>query len=93
LGHTFKSFASIEYEFGVLIKERGRLRKWFKEVLEWSPISGMVPKGFETLPVIYIRCQNEIRSNQNIYERSGIFQKVKPQRWITMGLGPHGAHP
>jgi hypothetical protein len=25
LGHTLKSFASIEYEFGVLIEERGRL--------------------------------------------------------------------
>jgi hypothetical protein len=25
LGHTLKSFASIEYEFGVLIKERRRL--------------------------------------------------------------------
>jgi hypothetical protein len=35
LGHTLKSFASIEYEFGVLIKERGRLRKWFREVSEW----------------------------------------------------------
>jgi hypothetical protein len=35
LGHTLKSFASIEYEFGVLIKERGRLQKWFKEVSEW----------------------------------------------------------
>jgi hypothetical protein len=25
LGHTLKSFASLEYEFGVLIEERGRL--------------------------------------------------------------------
>jgi hypothetical protein len=24
LGHTLKSFASIEYEFGVFIQERGR---------------------------------------------------------------------
>jgi hypothetical protein len=35
IGHTLKSFASIEYEFGVLIEERGRLRKWFSEVSEW----------------------------------------------------------
>jgi hypothetical protein len=35
LGHTLKSFASIEYEFGVLIEERGRLRKWFEEVSQW----------------------------------------------------------
>jgi hypothetical protein len=35
LGHTLKSFASIEYEYGVLIEERGRLRKWFREVSEW----------------------------------------------------------
>jgi hypothetical protein len=35
LGHTLKSFASIEYEFSVLIKERGRLQKWFEEVSEW----------------------------------------------------------
>jgi hypothetical protein len=35
LGHTLKSFASIEYEFRVLIEERGRLQKWFGEVSEW----------------------------------------------------------
>jgi hypothetical protein len=35
LGHTLKSFASTEYEFGVLIEERGRLQKWFGEVSEW----------------------------------------------------------
>jgi hypothetical protein len=35
MGHTLKSFASIEYEFGVLNEERGRLQKWFWEVLEW----------------------------------------------------------
>jgi hypothetical protein len=34
LGHTLKSFASIEYEFGVLIEEIGRLQKWFEEVSE-----------------------------------------------------------
>jgi hypothetical protein len=35
LGHTLKSFTSIEYEFGVLIEERGRFQKWFGEVSEW----------------------------------------------------------
>jgi hypothetical protein len=35
MGHTLKSFVSIEYEFSVLIEERGRLRKWFGEVSEW----------------------------------------------------------
>jgi hypothetical protein len=35
LGHTLKGFASIEYVFDVLIEERGRLQKWFGEVLEW----------------------------------------------------------
>jgi hypothetical protein len=35
MGHTLKSFASIEYEFDVLIEERGRLQKWFGEVSEW----------------------------------------------------------
>jgi hypothetical protein len=34
LGHTLKSFASIEYEFSVLIEERGRLLKWFGDVFE-----------------------------------------------------------
>jgi hypothetical protein len=34
LGQTLKSFVSIEYEFGVLIKERGRLQKWFEKVSE-----------------------------------------------------------
>jgi hypothetical protein len=35
MGHTLKSFASIEYEFGVSIEERGKLQKWFGEVSEW----------------------------------------------------------
>jgi hypothetical protein len=35
LGYTLKSFVSIEYEFGVLIEERGILQKWFGEVSEW----------------------------------------------------------
>jgi hypothetical protein len=35
MGHTLKSFASIEYQSGVLIEERGRLRKLFGEVSEW----------------------------------------------------------
>jgi hypothetical protein len=35
LGHTHKIFVSIEFEFGVLIEERGRLQKWFGEVSEW----------------------------------------------------------
>jgi hypothetical protein len=58
-----------------------------------STTSQMVPQGSETLPLIYRRCRKEIRSNQNIYGRSGIFWKVKPQRWTTMGPRPHGAHP
>jgi hypothetical protein len=32
----------------------------------------------------------EIRSNRSIYGKSRIRQKVKPRRWTTMGLGPHG---
>jgi hypothetical protein len=32
----------------------------------------------------------EKRSNRSIYGRSGIFRKVKPQRWTTMGLGHMG---
>jgi hypothetical protein len=35
MSHTLKSFTSIEYEFGVLIEERGRLQKWIGEILEW----------------------------------------------------------
>jgi hypothetical protein len=58
-----------------------------------STISWMVPEGSKTLPVIYKRYRKEIRSNQNIDGRPGIFRNVKPQRWTTMGLGPHGAHP
>jgi hypothetical protein len=44
MDHTLKSFASIEYEFGVLIEERGRLRKWFEEVSEWFHY---ITDGFE----------------------------------------------
>jgi hypothetical protein len=52
LGHTLKSFASIEYEFDVLIEERGRLQKWFRKSQNGSTISWMVPEGSKTLPVI-----------------------------------------
>jgi hypothetical protein len=52
LGHTLKSFPSIEYEFGVLTEERGRLRKWFGEVSKWFHYITDDSKGSETLPVI-----------------------------------------
>jgi hypothetical protein len=52
LGHTLKSFASIEYEFGVLIEERGRLQKWFEKSQNGSTISRMVSEWSETLLVI-----------------------------------------
>jgi hypothetical protein len=54
---------------------------------------GWFLEGSKTLLVIYRRCQNEIRSNRSIYGKSRIRRKVKPRRWTTMGLGPHGAHP
>jgi hypothetical protein len=34
LGHTLKSFASIEYEFRMRSK-REKLQKWFREVSKW----------------------------------------------------------
>jgi hypothetical protein len=93
LGHTLKSFASLEYEFGMRSKERGDSESGSGKSQNGSNISWLVPKGSKTLPVIYRRCQNEIRSNWSIYGKSRIRQKVKPQRWTTMGLGPPGAHP
>jgi hypothetical protein len=35
LGHTLKSFASIEYEFGVLIERERETPKVVREVSEW----------------------------------------------------------
>jgi hypothetical protein len=93
LGHTLKSFASIEYKFGIRLKREGDSKSGSGKSWNGSIISRLIPKGSETLPVIYRRCQNEIRANRSIYRKSRILQKVKTQRWTAMGQGPHGAHP
>jgi hypothetical protein len=53
----------------------------------------MVLEGFKTLPMIYRKVSEEIRSNWSIYEKSRIRLKDKPRRWTTIVMGPQGAHP
>jgi hypothetical protein len=62
LGHTLKGLASIEYEFGIRSKGE-RLQKWLRKCQNGSNISQMVPEGSKTLPTIYRKVLEEIRSN------------------------------
>jgi hypothetical protein len=53
MGHTRKSFASIEYEFGIRLKreedsESGSGKSWNNSI-----ISRLVLEGSKTLPMIY----------------------------------------
>jgi hypothetical protein len=52
LGHTLKSFASIEYEFGMRSKREGDSKSGLGKSLNGFIISWMVLEGSETLPVI-----------------------------------------
>jgi hypothetical protein len=63
LGHALKSFMSIEYEFGIRSKREGESKSGLGKSQNGTIISQLVPEGSETLPVIYRRCRNEIRSN------------------------------
>jgi hypothetical protein len=58
-----------------------------------SIISLMLPERSKTLPVVYRKVSEDIRSNRSIYGKSRIRQKVKPQRWTTMGQGPTPGRP
>jgi hypothetical protein len=52
LGHTLKSFASIEYEFAIKSKREGDSESGLGKSKNGSTISPMVQKGSKTLAVI-----------------------------------------
>jgi hypothetical protein len=95
LGHTLKTYAYIEYEFGILIKERGRLQKWF----------GEVSKCFHYITDGSGRVQNPTSDVMEVSEWREVkpmyLWKVRnaPERNKTLGGGamghggPHGPHP
>jgi hypothetical protein len=53
MGHTLKSFASIEYEFGTISKREGDSESGLGKSQNSSIISRLVSEGSKTLPVIY----------------------------------------
>jgi hypothetical protein len=75
VGHRLKSFTSIEYEFGVRSKREGDSKSGSGNSQKGSIISCLVPEGCETLPVIYRKVSEEIRSNQSIYGKSEMDRK------------------
>jgi hypothetical protein len=75
MGHTLKSFTSIEYEFGIRSKREGDFESGLGKSRNGSIISRLVPEWSETLPVIYRKVSEEIRSNRSIYGKSGMDQK------------------
>jgi hypothetical protein len=52
MGHTLKSFTSIEYEFGIRSKREGDSESGLGKSRIGSTILRMVPKGSKTLVVI-----------------------------------------
>jgi hypothetical protein len=81
LGHTLKSFASLEYEFGRdKIKREGYSDSGLGKSPNGSIISQNVLEGSETLMFVYRKVSEEIWSNRSIYGKSGISWKFKPQR-------------
>jgi hypothetical protein len=75
MGHTLKSFTSIEYEFGIRSKREGDFESGLGKSRNASIISWLVPEGSETLSVIYRKVSEEIRSNRSIYGKSRMDQK------------------
>jgi hypothetical protein len=67
MGHILKSFASIVYEFDIRLKREGDSKSGSRKSQNGSIISRLVPEGSETLPVIYKKVSEEIRSNRSIY--------------------------
>jgi hypothetical protein len=80
LGHTLKSFASIEYEFGIRSKGEGDFESGLGKSQNGSTISQMVPEGFKTLPMIYRRCRKVTGRSSVCFRKSGIFWKGKTVR-------------
>jgi hypothetical protein len=75
MGHTLKSFASIEYDFSIRSKREGDSKSGSEKSRNGSIISRLVLEGYETLPVIYMKVSEEIRSNRSIYGKFGMDRK------------------
>jgi hypothetical protein len=75
MGHTLKSFASIEYEFGIRSKREEDSKSGPGKSQNGSIVSWLVPEGSKNLPMIYGKVPEEIWSNRSIYGMSGIDQK------------------
>jgi hypothetical protein len=70
MGHTLKSFASIEYEFDIRLKREEDSESGPGGSQNGSNISRLDLEGSKTLPVIYRKVSEEIRSNRSISESS-----------------------
>jgi hypothetical protein len=57
-------------------KRKGDSKSGLGESCNGSIISRMVSEGTETLPVVYRKVSNKIRSNWSIYGKSGRVRKV-----------------
>jgi hypothetical protein len=67
MGHTLQSFASTEYEFGIRSKREGNSKSGSGKSWNGSNISLLDSDRSKTLPVIYRKVSEEIRSNRFIY--------------------------
>jgi hypothetical protein len=93
MGHTLKSFTSIEYEFSIRSMREGHSESGSGKSRNSSIISRLVPKGSKTLLVIYRKVSEEIRSNQSIYGKSRMDRKgLDGSGWVWKvmeGLGKY----
>jgi hypothetical protein len=88
LGHTLKSFASFEYEFGIRSKREGDSERGLGKSRNGSTILRMVPEGSK-IPSgdIMEVSESEIRSNWFIYGKSEIHQKGETLEGDAHGSG------
>jgi hypothetical protein len=73
--HYITHLRTIKYEFGIRSKREGDSKSGSGKSWNASIISQLVPEGSKTLPVIYRKVSEEIRSNQSIYGKSKMDRK------------------
>jgi hypothetical protein len=76
LGHTLKSFASIEYEFDIRLERQVDSKSGSRKFWNGSNIPRLDSQGSKTLPVIYRMVTEEIRSNGLFMESPEWTEKV-----------------
>jgi hypothetical protein len=72
MGHTLKSFAYMNMSLVLDQRERETLKVVCGSLGMVPLYHGLVPEGSATLPVIYTKVSEEIRSNRSIYGKSGM---------------------